>query len=78
MERFEDLDEQIAAQFARHEAEPNNGSISAAIGALWVKKKEYWSAVAWYEHAFEAGGRVDCALEKIIQDLKSRSLADQD
>jgi tetratricopeptide (TPR) repeat protein len=64
------INEQIAANFTKHEAEPNNGAISKAIAALYVQKNDYALAIPWYQHSFEAGGRVDSALEKIIGDLK--------
>jgi tetratricopeptide (TPR) repeat protein len=66
----EAINEQIAVNFAKHEAEPNNGAISKAIAALYVQKNDYASAIPWYQHSFEAGGRVDSALEKVIGDLK--------
>jgi tetratricopeptide (TPR) repeat protein len=64
------INEQIAANFAKHEADPNNGAISKAIAALYVQKNDYASAIPWYQHSFESGGRVDSALEKVIGDLK--------
>jgi len=66
----EAINEQIAVNFAKHEAEPANGAISKAIAALYVQKNDYGSAIPWYQHSFEMGGRVDSALEKIIGDLK--------
>jgi tetratricopeptide (TPR) repeat protein len=66
----EAINEQIAINFARHEAEPTNGAISKAIAALYVQKNDYASAIPWYQHSFESGGRVDSALEKIVGDLK--------
>jgi tetratricopeptide (TPR) repeat protein len=68
----EAIDQQIAEYFAKHEADPNNGAISKAIAQLYVQKNDYANAVPWYEHAFEANGRVDTAIEKIIGDLKLR------
>ena len=67
------IDEQIASLFARHEVNPGDGKISQAIAALWVQKGDYESAILWYEHAFESGGRVDSRLENIINDLKLRA-----
>jgi tetratricopeptide (TPR) repeat protein len=66
------IDEQIAINFAKHEADPDNGAISKAIAALYVQKNDYASAIPWYEHAFAAGHRVDSSLEKIIGELKLR------
>jgi hypothetical protein len=41
-----------------------------------VQKNDYASAIAWYTHAFESGGRVDSALETIIGDLQLRGHAE--
>jgi tetratricopeptide (TPR) repeat protein len=73
----EAIDEQIAINYARHEAEPANGAISKAIAQLFVQKNDYGSAIPFYQHAFEAGNRIDSALEKIIGDLKLKH-ADQE
>ena len=73
----EAIDEQIAVNFAKHQADPANGAISKAIAQLFVQKNDYGSAIPFYEHAFEAGNRVDSALEKIIGDLKLKH-ADQE
>jgi tetratricopeptide (TPR) repeat protein len=66
----EAIDQQIALNFTRHEAEPGNGAISKAIASLYVQKNDYGSAIPWYIHSFEAGGRVDSALEKKIGELR--------
>jgi tetratricopeptide (TPR) repeat protein len=71
------IDEQIALNQAKHEADPTNGAISKAIAQLYIQKNDYATAVLYYEHSFEAGGRVDSALEKIIGDLKLKH-ADQE
>jgi tetratricopeptide (TPR) repeat protein len=42
-----------------------------------VQKNDYGSAIPFYEHSFEAGNRVDSALERIIGDLKLKH-ADQE
>ncbi len=66
----EAIDEQIAVNFARHQADPENGAISKAIAALYEQKNDFGSAIPWYSHAYEKGGRVDSALEKKIGQLK--------
>lgn len=73
----EAIDEQIAINFAKHEADPANGAYSKAIAQLFVQKNDYGSAIPFYQHAFEAGNRVDSALEKTIGDLKLKH-ADQE
>jgi tetratricopeptide (TPR) repeat protein len=73
----EAIDAQIAANYAKHEADPTNGAISKAIAQLFVQKNDYGSAIPFYQHAFEMGDRVDSALEKIIGDLKLKH-ADQE
>jgi tetratricopeptide (TPR) repeat protein len=64
------IEEQIALNYQKHEAEPTNPNHSKAIAMLFLQKNDYGSAVQWYEHAFEAGGRVDSSLEKVIGDLR--------
>ena len=66
----EGIEEQIALNYQKHEAEPTNPAHSKAIAMLFLQKNDYGSAVQWYEHAFEAGGRVDSSLEKVIGDLR--------
>jgi tetratricopeptide (TPR) repeat protein len=73
----EAIDEQIAVNFAKHQADPASGVHSKAIAQLFVQKNDYASAIPFYEHAFEVGNRVDSALEKIIGDLKLKR-ADQE
>ena len=72
---MDDIVQQIAANYAKHEAEPNVAT-STTIGALFVLMQDYTSAINWYEHAFDMGGRVDSTLEKIINGLKLRSNSD--
>jgi tetratricopeptide (TPR) repeat protein len=64
------IEEQIGLNFQKHEAEPTNPMHSKAIAQLFLQKNDYGSAVQWYEHAFEAGGKVDSSLEKVIGDLR--------
>jgi tetratricopeptide (TPR) repeat protein len=68
------IQEQINLNFQKHEAEPNNPNHSKAIAQLYVQKNDYASAIPWYEHAFEAGNRVDSSLEKTIGDLKLKKV----
>jgi tetratricopeptide (TPR) repeat protein len=62
--------DQIALNFEKHQAEPNNPNHSKAIAQLFLQKNDYGSAVQWFEHAFEAGGRIDSSMEKTIGDLR--------
>src|ERR1700722_5654979 len=64
------IEEQINLNFQKHQAEPANPAYSKAIAHLFLQKNDYSSAVQWYEHAFEAGGRIDSSLEKVIGDLR--------
>ncbi len=66
----EAIDSQIAINFAKHQEQPTNPVHSRAIAQLFAQKNDLASAIQWYEHAFEAGNRVDSALEKVIGDLK--------
>jgi tetratricopeptide (TPR) repeat protein len=66
----EAIEEQIRFYYQKHEAEPANPVHSKAIAELFLQKNDYESGVQWYEHAFEAGGRIDSSLEKVIGDLR--------
>jgi tetratricopeptide (TPR) repeat protein len=70
----ESIDEHIQLNFAKHEAEPNNPIHSKAIAQLYLGKNDYSSAVQWFEHAYESGGRIDSSLEKTIGDLKMKHI----
>jgi tetratricopeptide (TPR) repeat protein len=70
------IDEQIAVNFAKHEAEPNSPVHSKSIAQLFVQKNDYASAIPWFQHSYEAGGKIDSSLEKTIGDLRLKS-ADQ-
>ena len=64
------IEEHIRLNYQKHEAEPANPVHSKAIAHLFLQKNDYGSAVQWYEHSFEAGGRIDSSLEKVIGDLR--------
>ena len=66
----EGIEDQIALNFGKHQAEPDNPNHSKAIAALFLQKNDYDSAIQWYEHAFEAGKKTDSSLEKTIGDLR--------
>lgn len=66
----EAIDEQIALNFTKHEAEPNNPVHPRAIAMLFVQKNDLAQAIIWYQYAFDVGGKVDSSLEKTIGDLK--------
>ena len=64
------IEDQIHLNFQKHQAEPTNPAHSKAIAQLFLQRNDYGSAVQWYEHAFEAGGKIDSSLEKTIGDLR--------
>ena len=68
------IEEQIKINYQKHEAEPTNPNHSKAIAQLFVQKNDYASAIPWFTHSFEAGGKVDSALEKTIGDLKLKTV----
>jgi tetratricopeptide (TPR) repeat protein len=68
------IEDQIRLNFQKHEAEPTNPMPSKAIAQLFLQKNDYGSAIQWYEHAFEAGGKVDSSLEKVIGDLRLKKV----
>jgi tetratricopeptide (TPR) repeat protein len=67
------IEEQIQLNFERHQADPTNPIHSKAIAQLCVQRNDYAKAVEWYQHAFEAGGRVDSSMEKTIGDLRLKT-----
>lgn len=71
------IEEQIALNFAKHQAEPTNPNHSKAIAQLYVQKNDYASAIPWFEHAYEAGGKIDSSLEKTIGDLRLKTAEQQ-
>jgi tetratricopeptide (TPR) repeat protein len=70
----EGIEGQIQVNFEKHQAEPNNSNHSKAIAKLFEQKGDYTSAIQWYEHAFEVGGKIDSSLEKTIGDLKLKKV----
>ncbi len=68
------IGEQITVNFQKHQAEPANPNHSKAIAQLFLQKNDYGSAIQWFEHAFEAGGKVDSSLEKVIGDLRLKKV----
>jgi tetratricopeptide (TPR) repeat protein len=70
----EGIDSHIQVTFEKHQAEPTNPMHSKTIAQLFIQKNDYASAIQWYEHAFETGGRTDSSLEKIIGDLRLKKV----
>jgi tetratricopeptide (TPR) repeat protein len=71
------IDEQIALNYQKHQADQTNPAYSKAIAQFYVQKNDYGSAIPWYKHAFEAGGKVDSSLEKIMGDLQLKKAAQE-
>jgi len=71
------IEDQIALNYQKHQAEPTNPNHSKAIAQLFVQKNDYASAIPWFEHAFEAGGKVDSSLEKTIGDLRLKNVENE-
>jgi len=68
------IQEQIDLNFQKHQADPTNPNYSKAIAKLFEQRNDYASAIQWYAHAFEAGGRTDPSLEKTIGDLRLKTV----
>jgi tetratricopeptide (TPR) repeat protein len=66
------IEEQIALNYAKYQEQPENPAHSKAIARLFEQKNDFTSAIDWYQASFEAGGKTDPALEKIIGDLKMK------
>ncbi len=68
----EAIDQQIQIHYKKHEAEPTNPLHSKNIAQLFREKNDYANAIVFYQHAYEAGNKIDSSLEKTIGDLKLR------
>jgi tetratricopeptide (TPR) repeat protein len=66
----EAIEEQIALNYAKYQEHPENPAFSKTIAKLFEQKGDFSSAVDWYQASFDAGGKVDSSLEKVIGDLK--------
>ncbi len=66
----EAIDLQIQIAYEQHLADPTNPNHSKVTGKLFADKGDYASAIGWYQHAFEIGGKIDSSLEKLIGELK--------
>lgn len=73
----EGIESQIQLIYLKHQEEPNNPAHSKELARLHVQKNDYATAVLWYQHAFEAGGKIDSSLEKVIGDLKLKDTEQQ-
>jgi tetratricopeptide (TPR) repeat protein len=67
------IQEQIDANYAKHQADPKNPVHSKQIASLMEQRNDFAGAIPWYEHAYTAGDSIDSALEKKIGDLKVRA-----
>lgn len=64
------IEEQIQLHYQKYQEQPTNPLHSKAIAQLYREKNDYAAAIPWFEAAYEAGGKIDSALEKTIGDLK--------
>lgn len=55
-------------------AEPNNFKLMRSVAELYVQKKDFDRALAYYEKLVSADGGADASLEKTISDLKIKKL----
>lgn len=65
----ESLDQQIAATYALHEAEPQSVDHARRLGALCEQKEDYENAIAWFQYAAELTNRTDGGLLRKVSDL---------
>ena len=70
----EALDQQIAETYARHQSEPQNLNFPRRLGALNEQKKDFESAIRWYQHAADLADGADTGLRRKIADLKIKCL----
>ena len=66
----EAIDLQIQTAYDQYLADRTNMAYAKVIAKLFADKGDYASAVGWYQHAFEIGGKIDSSLEKLIGELK--------
>jgi tetratricopeptide (TPR) repeat protein len=68
------IEEQIQLNYEKHLADPNNPAYSKMIAQLCLQRNDYTKAIEWYQHAFEAGGKIDSSMEKTIGDLRLKKV----
>ncbi len=70
----EAIDELIKLAAEKFNREPNNLGHPKEIARLCEQKKDLVGAIAWFEHAYTMGGRIDAAMEKHITELKRKQI----
>lgn len=70
----EELDQQIAETYARHQAEPENLDFAWRLGALNEKKEDFEAAIRWYQYAADLTKGADTGLLRKVSDLKIKCL----
>lgn len=68
---------QIQEIHALSEQEPDNLTHLKKIAQLYEQIEDFDNAVAWYSYAYTKGGSTDGSIEKIIDDIKLRSIDKQ-
>ncbi len=63
------LEEQIAATYAKHKAEPQNVEHARRLASLSEQKEDFESALAWYRYASELARGADAGLWRKVADL---------
>src|ERR1051326_494448 len=70
----EALDQQIAATYARHKAEPANIDLMRRLGGLNEQKEDFEAAIGWYQSAADLTKGADTGLARKVSDLKIKCL----
>jgi len=65
----ESLEQQIAATYARHQAEPESVDHARRLGSLHEQKEDFESAIAWFQYAVDLTERTDAGLLRKVSDL---------
>ncbi|MFN2475450.1 MAG: tetratricopeptide repeat protein [Chthoniobacterales bacterium] len=68
------LEQQIAAAYAAHQAEPENVEPARRLGALHEQKDDFEGAIAWFEYAAQLSNATDAGLLRKVSDLSRKRL----
>ena len=64
------IEDQIAFNYQKYEAEPNNPNPPKMLGQLYAQQGDLERSIGWYKYAYDVGGKTDSSLDKIIGDLE--------
>jgi tetratricopeptide (TPR) repeat protein len=71
------IDAQLVELYAQAEKEPNSTDLARRIAALFEQKKDFPSAIWWYQRALELTNNADQSLARKVSDLGLQVLESQ-